>query len=132
MRVRRTPHTSQVFGGPTSGDLASPAALAEALRQYKAVTSQLSEQLEEMKSVHAAAEERFKEVLAQHHAAWAADREREEARHAQEIARLRDLHASELARRALREPEHYAERAAAAATRARDARHHAKALASED
>ena len=40
----------RVFGGPEVGDLASPAALAEALRQYKAATTQLMTQLEEARS----------------------------------------------------------------------------------
>ena len=49
----------RIFGGPGVGELASPAALAAALRQYKSVTHQLSVQLEEMREVLAAAEGRF-------------------------------------------------------------------------
>ena len=122
---------NRVFGGPNIGDLASPAALAAALRQYKAVTSQLTEQLDEMRAVHALAESRFKDLLAQHHAAWTADRAREALRHADEIARLRDTHAAQLERLALRQPEIYGVAAAEAVQAAEDARESAQAMASE-
>lgn len=121
----------RVFGGPGSGDLASPAALADALRQYKSLNAQLTAQLDEMKAQQQTAEESFKEVLRQHHAAWAADRTRESKRHAQEIDRLRDMHANELSRRALRQPQLYADATAATTAKAHEAELHATAPAGE-
>ena len=119
----------RIFGGPDTGDLASPAALAAALSQYKHVTAQLTAQLEEMRKAQAATEERFKELLAQHHDAWKADRSRQSLRHALDVARLRDLHAAHLARLATRAPATYAEAAEAAAEEAAKAALEARAAA---
>ena len=85
--------------------MASPLALAEALRKYKAVTNQLQWSVEEARAEVDANEKRCKDLLAQHHAAWVADREREAIRHAEEIALLRDLHAQQLRRLAAAAPE---------------------------
>ena len=116
----------RVFGGPGDGDLASPLTLAEALRKYKAVTASLGQQLEAAHAETAAHVVRCKEVLAQHHAAWAVDREREAMRHAEEVARLRDLHARTLRHLELQAPAVYgraAEEAEEAAIRAARQQH---------
>ena len=113
---------NEVFGaGLGGGDLVSPAALAEALYRYKELTVQLKGELEKAAQAEAAHQEHFKLVLSQHHDAWQADRERQSRRHAEEVARLRDLHAAELRALALHAPEVYAEPMAAAAYNARRA-----------
>ena len=97
---------NEVFGaGLGGGDLVSPAALAEALYRYKELTVQLKGELEKAAQAEAAHQEHFKLVLSQHHDAWQADRERQSRRHAEEVARLRDLHAAELRALALHAPE---------------------------
>lgn len=86
----------RIFGGPSSGELASPAALASALREYKKHNGRLSAELRQAREQAAAAERRCLEVLAQHHRAHAAEREREAQRHVEEVSRLRDLQAAQL------------------------------------
>ena len=87
---------NEVFGGPGVGELASPVALAQALREQKDTNERLHDELREVRRVASLTEQRCMDILAQHHAAHAACIEREAVRHAEEIARLRDVHAAQI------------------------------------
>ena len=106
---------NEVFGGPGSGALASPSALAAALHETKAANARLVSEFRAMSDTSAETEKRCLAVLAQHHKAHAAERERDAQRHAEEIARLRDIHASKLRALAAQAPEAIADAYDAAA-----------------
>ena len=90
---------NEVFGGPKSGDLASPTALAAALRDTSVANTRLRAQLDESNTLGGMYEQRCLELLRQHHAAHEAERKRDAKLHAEEIARLRDIHAAKCATR---------------------------------
>ena len=87
---------NEVFGGPGVGELASPVALAQALHEQKETNQRLNDELSEVRRVASFTEQRCMQILAQHHQAHAACIEREAVRHAEEIARLRDVHAAQI------------------------------------
>ena len=118
---------NEVFRGPGIGELASPAALAKALLDYKALNERLGMEPHEAHSASAAQEEQFKATLAQHHDAWAACQKRLTLRHAEEVARVRDLHAQQLRMLSVRAPDTYAATLQAAAVAASQAQHRSAA-----
>ena len=118
---------NEVFRGPGFGELASPAALAKALLEYKALNERLGMELHEARTTMSAQEEHFKAMLAQHHDAWAACQKRLTMRHAEEIARVRDLHAQQLRMLSVRAPDTYAATLEAAAVAASQAQHRSAA-----
>lgn len=87
---------NEVFGGPGVGELASPASLAQALREQKETNERLNAELGVVKRTASLTEQRCMDVLAQHHAAHAACIEREAIRHAEEVQRLREVHAAQI------------------------------------
>ena len=111
----------RVFGGPGEGDFASPAALAAGLQKQKLLNQRLVAELQAAREHGAMAERRCLDILAQHHRVHAAERQRETMRHAQDEARLRDLHAASLRSLSAKAPTMYgaaAEDAAEAASKA--------------
>lgn len=89
---------NECFGGPATGSFASPAALAADLMAEKEANAKLRRELNEARGAAALVERRCLESLRQHHAAHAEEREREASRHAEEVARLREIQGSLLAR----------------------------------
>lgn len=87
---------NEVFGNSGEGELASPKALAVALREQSATIERLSSELESARTVGAAAEARCLDVLQQHHRAHGEELRRMAERHQQEIEFLKEVHAAHL------------------------------------